>query len=100
MINEETKFPLAKILFTYKIVCDNPNISRVIVHHKECVDEVSYPMNNGVCYVELYTKEPVIILETNEGIRYSNSISYSMIRLLDEDAFRTILLSMVDEDQQ
>ena len=84
MLNEDNIMQLPKILFTYKVVCESDNISRIIVKHRESNTETVYPVNDGIAYVQMYTKEAVLIFETVNNVRYINDIPHRLLRLLDE----------------
>lgn len=55
------------VLNTYKVTVNNNKIKTVVVRHKETENIVTSTVNNGVAYVKIYTKNPVILFMDNKG---------------------------------
>ena len=49
---------MAKVMFSYRVYCDDPKIRNVIVCHGELKEEQSYPCTDGAAYIQLYTLLP------------------------------------------
>jgi len=97
MTNDENALRnLPGIIFCYKLQCSMMGVSNCIVCHKECNSEVVYPVVNGIAYIQLYTKDALIILETMDGKRYIKNSLYSLTRLLDEDGYLDILQGLYE----
>ena len=58
---------MPQVLNTYKITVKNEKIKTVVVRHKETENIITSTVNNGVAYVRLYTKNPVILFMDNKG---------------------------------
>lgn len=99
MLNEDNIMQLPKILFTYKVVCESDNISRIIVKHRESNTETVYPVNDGIAYVQMYTKEAVLIFETVDNVRYINDIPHRLLRLLDEENYLDSIYPLYEDNQ-
>lgn len=98
LINENNNENLPKMLFSYKVNCQVPNVKNIIVRHKESATESIYPVNRGVAYIQLYTKNAVIILENYAGERYAQNSFYTMTKLLDEDGYIEELKGIAKEN--
>ncbi len=58
---------LPNVLHTYMIKVDNQNIKSVIVAHKEVDAVQEVDLKDGIAYVQLYTKHPVIMYVDYRG---------------------------------
>lgn len=67
----ESAKAIAKVLFTWRVMCENPKITRVIVCHPAMAGEVSYPMTDQGAYIRLYGKSAQILLEDEQRRRYA-----------------------------
>lgn len=90
MITHEMAEKLPEIVNTCVIKCDNDDIRRVIVIHKETKQIVSVPFTEGKAYVPLYSENPAIIFEDLYGNRYVKSFEYEVKHLLDGEDFLKI----------
>lgn len=68
---------MPQILNTYEIKVGNKNLRSVIVRHKEVNDTQTVGLINQVAYVQLYTKNPVIMFMDNKG-RYLSKEEYTI----------------------
>lgn len=71
---------MPEILHTYQIAVSNPNIKSVVIRHKEVENTQTIPLINGTAYVQLYTKNPVIMFMDSKG-RFLSKVDYEMERL-------------------
>lgn len=69
---------LPYVLYRYEVSCTNPNISNVIIRHKERTEEVITPLVEGKAQVNLFTSEAQIILVDHLGQRYLETLEYSL----------------------
>lgn len=79
------KEALARVLFTHRIYVDDPKVRKVIVRHGALKTEQSYPCNDGVAYISLYTNDACIVFEDEKRRRYISTIDYNLQKLLDEE---------------
>ncbi len=75
------------IFFTYKFQCSDERIRCVVIRHKELNYEKKIPFVNGVAYSQIYTDNPLIMLESYDGSRYINTIPYVATGLIDREKF-------------
>lgn len=85
-INTKTAGFLPKVLFKYQVFCDHPGIQGVIVSHREVEQEVYYPLNEGVAFVDIFMDEYQLIFVDKDDSRYIGSVEYTMSRLMDDGA--------------
>jgi hypothetical protein len=84
-ITSEIAKKLPEIIHTYKIECDNPNIRKIIVVHKELRGEKDIRLFGGVAYVQLFTQDAVILFEDHFGKRYVSSVDFHKEKLFFEE---------------
>lgn len=68
---------MPQILNTYEIKVSNKNLRSVIVRHKEINDTQTVGFINQTAYVQLYTKNPVLMFMDNKG-RYLSKEEYTI----------------------
>ncbi len=83
-LTESSAKKLAKILFTYEIACNLPNIRQVIVHSARLRREQAALLVQGRAYVQIYDPDSAVMLEDMQGRRYLAS-GISSIRRMFED---------------
>lgn len=84
-IDAELAQTLPKLIFTYCMECENPEITAVSVWHKEEENEEIIPFSNGVAYLGIYTEDAGILLLDAKGNRFLPSGNSKMYRLLHEE---------------
>ena len=77
---------LAKVMFSYRVYCDDPKIRSVIVCHGELKEEQSYPCTDGAAYIQLYTPDARILFEDEKRRRYATTVDYNLQKLMDEES--------------
>ncbi len=77
---------LPQVLFKYQVFCDHPGIRGVIVSHREVEQDVYYPLNDGVAFVDIYMDEYQLIFVDRDENRYIGSVEYTMSRLMEDNA--------------
>ena len=78
---------LAKVMFSYRVYCDDPKIRSVIVCHGELKEEQSYPCTDGAAYIQLYTPDARILFEDEKRRRYATTVDYNLQKLMDEESY-------------
>ncbi len=77
---------LTKILFTYEVVCELPEIRQVVVHSSRLVREQAAPFIDGRAYVRIYDPDSAVMVEDAQGHRYPASGAGSIRRMFwDEE---------------
>lgn len=69
-VNHEISKALVKTLYTYKLVCEDDRMARVVVVHDELEREQAVPIIRGQAYIQLYSDSYCILMENDRGIRY------------------------------
>ena len=90
MVTPEMASRLPAVLNKHVIKCDNDNIRRVIVLHKEMQDVEMVPLIDGKAYATIYTSNPTIIFEDMNGNRYCDSLEYTMEKIIDMEVIKII----------
>ena len=98
MVTPEMASKLPAVLNTHVIKCDNENIRRVIVLHKEMQDVEIVPLIDGRAYATIYTSNPAIIFEDMNGNRYCDSLEYTMDKIVDMEDYLKICYEITAED--
>ena len=98
MINEETSRMLANILFSYRLVCKNPELSVVYVKHKETEEVQVKPIINGEAYINLFTESAGIVVGDRKGKRYIDTDLYECSRLFDGDKYIPLAFKYLKDD--
>ena len=78
---------LSKVLFSYEVSCQNPEIHHVIVVHSQLRREQRVQFFDGKAYVQKYGPNSCILLEDADGVRYADTSLYTVKRLLTRTAF-------------
>lgn len=87
LLSGEVIKKLPEIIHTYKIECENKNVRKVIVCHKELFEEKETKLVNGEAYINIFSTDACIILEDYYGRRYVGTVDYRLERLFDDDEF-------------
>lgn len=87
IVNEETAGFLSRYLFTYKITLFDEGITSVLVKHKELRRGQRCPVVNQTAYVQMYTKDCVIMFEDEEKTIRKGSLHYEIERVYDNPAY-------------
>lgn len=98
MINEDTCKMLANVLFSYRLVCKNPELSVVYVKHKETQEVQVKPIINGEAYINLFTEEAGIVVGDRKGKRYTDGNLYECKRVFDGDRYIPIAFKYLKDD--
>lgn len=98
IIQKDTTDTIARVLFTYKITCENNNIKNVVVKHKEMDSEVILPLVKQVAYIQIYSENCVILFEDSSGNRKMDSISYKVERLYENPSYAQLLFDFDNYD--
>lgn len=78
---------MAKVIFAYRIYCDDPKIRSVIVCHGEMEKEDVYSCNDGAAYIYLYTPGAKIFFEDEKKRRYAATVDYNLQKLVEEKEY-------------
>lgn len=86
-VKPEFASKLINIIFKRKFVCDNENITAILVSHSELGGEVKLPVVGGEAYVEIISQSAIITLLDDKGGRYVSTIPYKLERIVDERSY-------------
>lgn len=98
MINEDTSKMLANILFSYRVTCNNPDMTTVYVKHKELEEIQTRTLVNGEAYINLYTQGAGIVLGDRFGNRYTGDELFKCERVFDGDKFIPLAFKYLKDD--
>lgn len=98
ILNEELAHPLAKLLFTHKLVCGEAQIVRAVIWQKELAQPQIVPIVNGIAYFQVYTDEYCVILENGRGNCFTDSIFWHEQALLYPEAYMEKCLELASEE--
>lgn len=87
MLDNDTAYAFAPLLFMHKITVSNPRIKTLVVIHEKIIGESTYPVNDGVCMVPIFGHEYKLFLQDEYGNRYTQSVGYKNRQLMEEDRF-------------
>jgi len=82
MIDPALAKALPALLRSYRISCSNRQMKYVVVCYEELTEEAVYPLEDGVAYVPIFSKEVSILFQDAYGNRYTG-IGYVKTRALD-----------------
>lgn len=89
-VKPEFASKLINIIFKRKFVCDNENITSILVSHGELGGEVRVPVVNGEAYVEILSQSVIVTLLDDNGGRYVSTVPYRLERIVDERSYLDI----------
>lgn len=75
---------IGRMLFTYRIYCDDPKVRSIVVRHPQMNQEEAYPCVRGIAYPRIYTKDGVILFQDSRQRRYAATVDYNRKKLFDE----------------
>lgn len=75
---------LGKMLFTYRLYCDDKKIRHVVVRHSQMQEEEVYPCVDGVAYPRIYSEDAVVLFADERQRRYVTTVDYNLRKLMDE----------------
>lgn len=80
-VSESTLAQLPRIMFSYRIQCNNPKMQGVLVVHKEMKEETYYPFQNGATIVDLLTPNYQFYFVDEKGYYYAESVDYECVKM-------------------
>ena len=95
LFDEYTASSMMKILYTYKIKCYEENVKAVWVKHKEYKTLHRYEIINKCAFVPIYTKDAVIIFESESGEFFKDSFRYDIEKVFENKYYEMINESML-----
>lgn len=78
---------LGRALFTYELKCHMPEITSVIVIHRQLKEENIVPVIHGKAQVQIYTEDYSIVMVDAVGNRYASPALYELEKLLTNEKF-------------
>ncbi len=96
-IQEETAAAMAHLLCVCKITCDHPMIARAYMHHRQLEEPVMATFQNGQAYLPVYTKEHLLLLETNDHCFVKDDSLAVITPLMDKDRWMFMLYAKAPE---
>lgn len=79
---------LAKVMYTYRIYCDNPKIRKIIVCYEQLAKEEEYPCADGVAYIPLFDSSAKILFEDGKRRRYAATVDYNLHKLMEHEEYQ------------
>lgn len=89
IVNYDISKHLPYVMYRNELVCNNPNISNVIVFHKEVGEEENITLVEGKAQVDIYTNKVEVFLVDSFGNRYVESIDYSVTPYLNSEEYES-----------
>ena len=74
---------ISEILFTHKLVCKNSKVRKVLVCHPALKEMQTYMLNDGIAYIQIYSKDVCIYFEDEKKHRFQSTVNYEMSSLMD-----------------
>ncbi len=98
MIGQNNAATAADVFFTYKVTCKMSSIRNVIIGHKELRGYEKYALSGGTAYVRIFTEEPCICFEDNNGRIYKDTVEYKLERVYSNDAFIRLIMPYCEDE--
>lgn len=86
-INSKIAAQLPNVLFKREVIVNNPWISHVIVSHREVDRTLTYKVQDGRAFVDIYMEEYYFTFVDKMDYRYTGTIEYEVKNLIDEREF-------------
>lgn len=86
MLRDEAAFAFTSLLFMHELEIENSNITSVVLVQNRLKGESTYPVEDGRCFLPVYTNDYILFLQDNEGNRFSKSILYKNKQLMDAES--------------
>ncbi len=84
-ITDDVAYKLPKVMFSYQVICNNPDIAGVYVKHRELKEEAFVPLVHGKAIIHIFTEQSQVFLADRLDNRYTMSIDYTTNKLLNLD---------------
>lgn len=97
-VNEETAPFLSRYLFTYRITVFNDKIESVLVKHKELRKGQRCTLVGRTAYVQMYTRDCILMFEDAGKQVHKGSIQYEIERVYDNPAYLKALDDYCSKD--
>lgn len=98
VIKDEIAKNLPHILATHELICDNKNMCKVIVIHKEIASEKVYVLRDGIANIEIFTEDAIVMAEDMEGNRHFKTVNFAIRKLLDNNSLMSMCEGKCDDD--
>lgn len=98
ILEGELAHPLAKILFTHKLVCEEGQAVRAVIWQKEMLQPQVVPLVNGIAYFQVYSDDYCVILENGHGNCFTDSVSWHEQALLYPEVYLGKCLELAPEE--
>lgn len=85
MLSRSALEQLSRLLFTYELTCDLPQICSVTAHSAKLVREQSAVFENGRAQLAIYDPDSVLVLEDGAGNRFAAGQLCRKRKLFDSD---------------
>lgn len=90
---------LPDIVFKHKVNIEWDRTFTILVAHKELKNELCFPVTDGEAFVDIFTEEPDILAEDEQGNRIVPS-DYTVQRMITNSALVTTCLSRCLDDER
>lgn len=89
---------LAKILFTQKLFVHDKNMVRAWVYQYQLREPQIVPIIDQVAYIQLYSKDYVLLFEDAKGGRFVGSVSYQVQELMNVRPYLAKCMKLAPEE--
>lgn len=91
---------MPNIIFKKKLICHNENMRGVYVKHDEEEQNTYVSLVDGICYVDLCTKNYTLNFTDKRGNLYMRGIDYELVDLLNEEDYMDICRKVCLEEER
>lgn len=98
LIDHELAHCLARILYTHKLEVSNDRMVRVHMYQRQMKNPQSVSIRQGQAYIQLFSRDYVVIFEDAEGRRYADGVEYTLDPLMNAQAYEAACAKLAPEE--
>lgn len=98
LVNEELARHLSKILFTKRVVVLDDQVVRVWVYQRQTKEPQIVPVVDHAAYVQLFSKEYVVLFEDSKGYRIVGTHRCEVQALMDPDPYLDKCMNLAPDE--
>ena len=98
MVTPQLSRKLIRLLFTFEVNCLSPDMKRVVVADVRRSREYVTQIENHAAQVKIYSEQSRILLEDEQGRRYTSTSLYMAQHLLNDTSIMNMCVQAAPED--
>jgi hypothetical protein len=98
LVNEEIAHSLSKILYTHKLYVNDARMVRAYVYQRQMKEPQIVTITDKTAYIQLYSREYVILFEDAKGRRFAGSVESRTESLMDAGLYEETCMALAPDE--